>query len=136
MDCVLRSFAHAIGEFPKKLIDMLGHDGTEIVDPSMAEPYCRRGFGTPELIQVLFELGYTVTPITKHRPRICFGKMMVFDKDKDHVNKYLGLSKYTLAGGTHMIGVRDGNVLDLTGQCTRPEEFDYDVMYIIEQSYG
>lgn len=38
----------------KKVIDEIGHDGSEIWFPTLPEPACRRSFSLPELIDVAF----------------------------------------------------------------------------------
>lgn len=47
---------------PSFFIDCIGHDGSEIVRPDLAEPFCRRGFHLMECIHVCYNLGFSVTP--------------------------------------------------------------------------
>ena len=61
--CVLASAAMVLDTDCKSLIEMIGHDGSEIVLPSLPEPAKRRGFHLQEIIDCAIRLSYTVTPI-------------------------------------------------------------------------
>lgn len=58
--CVPYAFATAIDADPTTLIELLQHDGSEIIFPHLEEPLCRRGFTCPELSMVLWGIGYLV----------------------------------------------------------------------------
>jgi hypothetical protein len=47
------------------LIDKLGHDGSEIIFPTLPEPECRKSFNIQELIILALDFGYSFTPIVK-----------------------------------------------------------------------
>lgn len=61
--CLPTAFAMALGMPLRDVLDLIGHDGSEIVWPNYPEPQCRRGFHTQELIDVAVRAGYAVTPI-------------------------------------------------------------------------
>lgn len=61
--CILASAAMVLDTDCKTLTEMIGHDGSEIVLPSLPEPAKRRGFHLQEIIDCAIKLGYTVTPI-------------------------------------------------------------------------
>jgi len=44
-------------------IKMIGHDGSEKINPQLRAPGCYKGFHMQELIEVALERGYAVTPI-------------------------------------------------------------------------
>jgi hypothetical protein len=58
-----RAFAMALGLPVAELLEAIGHDGNEIVFPSLPEPLCRRCFHIQELIQVALSRGLAVTPV-------------------------------------------------------------------------
>ena len=57
------AFAMALGLPVAELLEAIGHDGSEIVFPSLPEPLCRRCFHIQELIQVALSRGLAVTPV-------------------------------------------------------------------------
>jgi hypothetical protein len=49
----------------------IGHDGSQIIWPTLEEPHRRRGFHVQECIDVAFRAGFAVTPIEvtpRHAP--------------------------------------------------------------------
>jgi hypothetical protein len=46
----------------QRLIEDLGHDGSEILFPSMKEPMCRRGFNITELQHLCWKRGRGLAP--------------------------------------------------------------------------
>jgi hypothetical protein len=60
--CALSSFAMALNVSSDNLTSIVGHDGGQIIFPSLPEPACRRGFHPQELIAAALTLGYMVTP--------------------------------------------------------------------------
>jgi hypothetical protein len=52
----------ALGVRAGKVIEWLGHDGSQVVWPENPEPNCYRGFHVQELIGYAWWLGYAVTP--------------------------------------------------------------------------
>ena len=61
--CMPLAFAIAVDMPVDDLLAAIGHDGSEIVFPSLPEPLCRRCFHVQELIQVALSRGFAVTPI-------------------------------------------------------------------------
>jgi hypothetical protein len=61
--CLLYSYAMVLDVEPETLIDMIGHDGSEIIFPKKLEPTNRRGFHYQELFDCAFNLGYSVMEI-------------------------------------------------------------------------
>ena len=57
------AFAMALDMPVADLLAAIGHDGSEIVFPSLPEPLCRRCFHVQELIQVALSRGLAVTPV-------------------------------------------------------------------------
>ena len=131
MDCVLKSFAYCLDLDTEDMLRYLGHNGREIINPELPEPYCYRGFNVHELIRLSYDHGYTVTEIRKQDYSYnCMMKEPKYIKGTDYVADYLGHNKYCLASRNHMIGVVKGKVLDVRGGLTDPKDFDYDTIYI------
>ena len=61
--CVLASAAMVLDTDVKTLIEMIGHDGSEVVLPTLPEPAKRRGFHMQEIIDCAIKLSHTITPI-------------------------------------------------------------------------
>jgi hypothetical protein len=57
------AFAMALDTPVAGLLAAIGHDGSEIVFPSLAEPLCRRGFHIQELIHPTLSRGFALTPV-------------------------------------------------------------------------
>jgi hypothetical protein len=52
--CLVWSAAMVLGEDPQALLDELGHDGLEIVNPQLRKPFCYRGHHKQEIIDLFF----------------------------------------------------------------------------------
>jgi hypothetical protein len=46
----------------EKILELIGHLGSEIEWPELQEPFCRRTFHTQECIWAAHKLGFSVTP--------------------------------------------------------------------------
>lgn len=62
--CLLTAFSMASYTPIERLIEDIGHDGSEVVWPELPEPYNRRGFHTEEFIQPMIQVGYAPVIIT------------------------------------------------------------------------
>jgi len=58
--CVATAFSMCFDVPVRKLIGMVGHDGSEILWPRIPEPHNRRGFHLQEMVDVGFLLGFAV----------------------------------------------------------------------------
>ena len=61
--CMPLAFAMALDMPVAELLAAIGHDGSEIVFPSLPEPLCRRCFHIQELLHVALARGFAVTPV-------------------------------------------------------------------------
>lgn len=57
------SFAIVLGIDVKHVLDEIGHDGSLIVNPELAEPNNRRGHHVQECIEACLTRGFAVTPV-------------------------------------------------------------------------
>ncbi len=60
--CTATAFAMVLSIDVATIIDMVGHDGSEIYWPDLPDPLCRRGFHIQEMVEVADCLGWSVTP--------------------------------------------------------------------------
>lgn len=60
--CLPTSFAMAAGISLEEILEIIGHDGSEIVHQNLNEPYCRRTFHPQECIWAVYQKGFSVTP--------------------------------------------------------------------------
>jgi hypothetical protein len=64
--CLPAAFATVTGIPLETLLELVGHDGSEIIFNDLPEPLCRRSFLGQELVKVLFELGWIVSQYDLH----------------------------------------------------------------------
>lgn len=61
--CLPASFAMALDIPLASVFKTVGHDGSQIIVPTLPEPLCRRGFHPQELVDVCLGYGYAATYI-------------------------------------------------------------------------
>lgn len=61
--CLPAAFAMALDVPLTDVLSAVGHDGSEIIEPSLPEPARRRGFHPQELIDVCLRRGFAATRI-------------------------------------------------------------------------
>lgn len=61
--CLATSFAMSCGRSTATMVKRVGHDGSTILWPTLAEPKRRRGFAVNELLKVALDMGAAFTPI-------------------------------------------------------------------------
>lgn len=62
-NCVLAAAAMVLGTTVQELEEIIGHDGSEIINPELKPPGDRKGFHMQEIIDAANNLGYAVTVI-------------------------------------------------------------------------
>lgn len=68
--CFPTALAMLIGTLtPDAVMDLIGHDGSEITHAGLPEPLKRRGFHIQEIIDIALLLGYSMTEI-QHSPQL------------------------------------------------------------------
>lgn len=63
--CLLTAFASVAGIKVQKFIELVGHDGKELVWPQLLSPQCFRNWHYQELIKACLSIGWAVTPIDR-----------------------------------------------------------------------
>jgi hypothetical protein len=61
--CLPTAFAMTSGVSMKEILEVIGHDGSEICWPDLEEPFCRRGFCVQEIVVAGLILGFSVMNI-------------------------------------------------------------------------
>lgn len=99
--CILESHAFVTG-FPKELFtQIIGHDGMEIVRPGMKKPYCYKSFTPAEMSYALYTLAVSQYPLMYPLYTKVFN---------------IGAYDLIIYKGTHCMGWKDGQLLDLTNK--------------------
>lgn len=130
--CLLTSFAMAYDMPVADLVDLVGHDGSDIVWPHLAPPNNRRGFHIQELIMAGNSLGYTVTPF-EPRPVLMSSDMgdpkpLDLDRWLERFTAIMAIGIGVLTGQTntgarHAIACNMGKPFDPSGQITDLDSF-------------
>lgn len=68
--CLLYAFAIVLREDPKTLIEEIGHDGSNILWPTLPEPHCRQSFHLQEMIDCCFRRNLLVMQVEAVPERI------------------------------------------------------------------
>ena len=61
--CLPKAAAIAADVPFEKILEKIGHDGSEILWPDLPGKYQRRSFHTQEIVLALLDLGFTATPL-------------------------------------------------------------------------
>ncbi len=126
--CLLTSFAMAYDMPVVDLVDLVGHDGSEIYWPTLMPPNNRRGFHIQELIMAGNALGFTVTPFEPRPVLISADQMfqghpMPINQDRwlERFTAIMAISRGVVTGETargsrHAVAWNMGKVFDPSGQ--------------------
>lgn len=87
MRCLPIAFAHVLDVPIEEITTELGHDGSEIWWPDLAEPYRRRGFHIQEMIRFCLARGVSVTPLEPIPAQVTVGSEVVIIKAVDDFEK-------------------------------------------------
>lgn len=131
--CVINSFAYAADIPIQDLLDKVGHDGSQVVFPTLPEPFNRRGFSVGELTRVLLQ-HYDMAVVTLNRQDYVYNSMSDYPymvPNSNLIEDYVQCAKYTVSNDRHMCGVRYGTLYDSRGICTKLDEFNWDTLYLI-----
>jgi hypothetical protein len=138
--CLPTSFAMAY-ELPlEEVIQHIGHDGSEIIHPGLAESYKRRGFHPQELIEVGIDYGFHVTMI-EPLPILTtvYGKQILIRgmneakiKMGKLFRKFNGvLTGKTMEGRPHAVCWKDQRILDPNGQTYGIDRFQVQFFFMV-----
>ena len=123
--CMPLAFAMALEMPVADLLAAIGHDGSEIIFPSLPDPLCRRCFHVQELIQVALARGLAVTPVelfpvlqpTEEGP---FHKTVLYPDNnwrrfEETIHASLGVIAGTGARLGHTVAYDHGRIYDSRG---------------------
>ena len=101
--CLAASFATVLDLSVEKIVDLVGHDGSEILWPDLNEPKKRQSFHIQEMIDVAAQYGYSVTPFEAIPRSRVKGQSSVWNVEmKDgnayRINRYLEHGRGVLTG--------------------------------------
>ena len=126
--CLATSFAMALGITVEEFIELVGHDGSEILFPDLKEPWCRRGFHVQEAIYQARNLKWTVTPwelfpqvaaTGSNETRVIFpwgGEAVVWRLFHEYTHVFRGVIEVrTGSGGHHAVAFAGGYAFDPSG---------------------
>lgn len=136
--CLPKAFAMAIGIHWEFLIEMIGHDGSEIIWSELPEPYRRRSFHIQEITDALFKLKYSVTTIDAELITMPAkeGVEPFIIKDKGRMGRYLYsgntgvLVGKTITGNRHAVYWNGIMIHDPNGTEYGLDLFRIDTFYI------
>lgn len=61
--CLPAAFAHCMGVSLERMIELIGHDGSQVIWPDQPSPLNRRGFHIQEILSVVHLLNYSSMPV-------------------------------------------------------------------------
>src|SRR5690348_4650158 len=102
--CLATAFAIGLNVDVEKLIEMIGHDGSEIIN-DLKEPYNRRAFHPQEFVLICLKHNIAVIPVEKHLTCLVPGTEQQFSLRLNNP-----ISKLTLR--------HDGVIVGNWGQCS------------------
>lgn len=117
--CLPTAFAMVLRIDVNWLIKKIGHDGSEIIDTRLEDPFSRRGFHIQELIDIAYKLNYLVMPI-EACPCVLFQELYDQEKQNERLVKYLSDNDGILTGEClgsekgHAVAWTNGQVIDPT----------------------
>ncbi|MDE1971015.1 MAG: hypothetical protein KGI50_05590 [Patescibacteria group bacterium] len=128
MDCLLRSAAHAMGIPATELQKKIGHEANEIIDSSLEEPFCYRGFSIEDITEAAIQYNFACVQIPKRKYISNAGGVLIYVDacDVDHVKKYLAYARYVLYSTRHAIGINNGVIFDTLKKTYNVQDFEYE----------
>lgn len=138
--CLPTALAMTLSVDLSELIDLIGHDGSEILWPDQPEPLKRRGFHIEELQYVAVSYGFLLVPFS---PRLLYnpkGDPDIFVLDMDFTGKFkialdsydgILLGEYKTTKNAHAIAwcSMEGTVYDPSGHTSKLNDFEPECFY-------
>lgn len=132
--CLATAYAIVTNQPLDLVLDLLGHNGEQIVEPTIPEPGCRKGFHIHEIIDIAVRDGFTLTPIDKDPRRITDPKkylegfdasLPLYPEPQKRFDYYLvthplGIITGATARFPHAVAWRAPNIIDPLDGLTKP----------------
>lgn len=134
--CLPTAFAIATGIPIEKIIEYVGHDGSDIIFPEYKEPYCRRSFHPQELIDVCLQKNFMVVPIEKQPTVIVMDCVHPVSMNRGRMDYYLinytgVLTGTSRTGIPHAVAWASDRVLDPNGTEYNLVNFTVETFFLI-----
>lgn len=123
--CAVYSYAMATGLNAQSLIELIGHDGGEIVFPHLPEPACRRGHSIFELIDAGIACGFATTwvPFDPHIEASDSSQVIPvyppernWQRVEDAIQTSIGIIDLQLTRWAHTVCFAHGDIFDPDGK--------------------
>lgn len=116
--CLAKAFSYMLGVPLAELIAEIGHDGSQIIDASLPEPFKRRSFHIQEMIDAALRRGVSVTeiqrvPVSGTTSHIVYNMKVAPNRFTDYLSKYDGvIATRTSSNVPHAMCVQHGVIFD------------------------
>lgn len=134
--CLLYSAAMILDIDPRRLVQLIGHDGLDVVRKA-PKPTCYRGIAIQEIIDVFYCIGKAIMTIV---PRPALGRtenhavlVYSYDESQKRMSSYLDKHDAILVSNTHAVAwchIAE-KIYDPKGQILEIHEFDYQIAYVV-----
>lgn len=125
--CTLDSFAHVLNTPVRDLIHEIGHDGSEIIFPSLPDPVRRRAFHWQEFILPCLRRHYALVYIEKNPVIGAYAAqgILTHDLKETNINRFTdrfdGVIIGDMGGQSHAWGWKSKKLYDPAGSDFAPQ---------------
>lgn len=130
--CVFDAFCLATGINADDLIESVGHDGSEIIDKSYPEPYCRRAFSTDELVLACLQRNWTSTALPVKLSLASHMRTTPLELGRNLAKEYLDMNPYgcyVICTYNHAFAYKNQQILDPAGRIKSLP--DWSLLYLV-----
>lgn len=112
-NCLLAAFSKVLDVDYATLVEMIGHDGTEVVCPEFNDARRMRGFHIQEIIDACLSLDYAVTEIiATPKLQLADGRVVETNNDMERFLWHLNQSRGVVVGNIPGRAIRHALVND------------------------
>jgi hypothetical protein len=124
--CLVWSAAMVLDENPHELLDELGHDGLEVMNPQLPKPFCYRGHHKQEIVDLFFKRGICLLQIELY-PNFAPRRNIIASKEECQARfaDYLASNDAILIGAKHAVAwcKLQQKIYDPNGRVYKIDEF-------------
>ena len=136
--CLLDSFAFAFSISPYKLLDIIGHDGAEIIWPGLPDPLCRRSFHPQEFVRAGLLLDYAVIGLEKETYQVPVDYLQPYKTEyiiSEYLQRYNGVLTGTCLTRNvrHAICWQNCVIYDPATICSKIEQFNIETFWVVKK---
>jgi hypothetical protein len=135
--CLPTAFAIILDVDVRSIFDILGHDGSKIIDSTIPEPYGRKSFHYQEMVDYCLLNGYSVTeiqkqPISENKYGLTWPVEVSDERFLYYIHNYRGvLIGKGKSGQSHAVAWSEHTVFDPNGTVYNFNEFQTEEFLII-----